>query len=135
MALGLRAAGLLAMRTGRYSAEEHLRVLATMALLGMPLRTSVDAAAAFDAMQSDKKKRKGKLRFVLPRAIGDVEYGVEVPDRQVRARARANPADARISGINASVRPRVVDVFVAIRSSRFDLPLTYDAGDLALHDR
>jgi primosomal protein N' (replication factor Y) len=28
--------------------------------------------------------------------------------------------------------PRVVDVFVAIRSSRFDLPLTYDAGSLDL---
>lgn len=28
--------------------------------------------------------------------------------------------------------PRVVDVLVAIRSSRFDLPLTYDAGDLDL---
>lgn len=31
------------------------------------------------------------------------------------------------------MRPRVVDVFVAIRSSRFDLPLTYDARDLVLH--
>ena len=85
VALGLRAAGLLAMRTGSFSEEEHLRVLATMALLGMPLSTSVDADAAFAAMQSDKKKRNGKLRFVLPRAIGDVEYGVEVPDRLVKA--------------------------------------------------
>ncbi len=85
VALGLRAAGLLAMRTGRYSEEEHLRVLATMALLGMPLSTSVDADEAFAAMQSDKKKRDGKLRFVLPRAIGDVEYGIEVPDRAVKA--------------------------------------------------
>lgn len=85
VALGLRAAGLLAMRTGRYSEEEHLRVLATMALLGMPLSTSVDADDAFAAMQSDKKKRNGKLRFVLPHAIGDVEYGVEAPDRLVKA--------------------------------------------------
>jgi 3-dehydroquinate synthetase len=61
-----------------------LRVLATLALLGMPLHTTVDADAAFAAMQSDKKKRAGKLRFVLPRAIGDVEYGVEVSERQVR---------------------------------------------------
>ena len=85
VALGLRAAGLLAMRTGRYSEEEHLRVLATMALLGMPLSTSVDAGDAFAAMQSDKKKRAGKLRFVLPRAIGDVEYGVEAPERLVKS--------------------------------------------------
>jgi 3-dehydroquinate synthase len=85
VALGLRAAGLLALRTGRFSEEEHLRVLATIALLGMPLSTSVDPAAAFAAMQSDKKKRNGKLRFVLPRSVGDVEYGVEVHDRVVKA--------------------------------------------------
>jgi 3-dehydroquinate synthase len=84
VALGLRAAGLLALHTGRYSEEEHYRVLATIALLGMPLRTSVGVDAALGAMQSDKKKRGGKLRFVLPRAIGDVEYGVQVPERTVR---------------------------------------------------
>lgn len=85
VALGLRAAGLLAMRTGRFSEEEHLRVLATMALLGMPLRTTMPADAVFEAMQSDKKRRESKLRFVLPRAIGDVEYGVVVPERHVKA--------------------------------------------------
>lgn len=85
VALGLRAAGILAIKTGRFSEEEHLRVLATMALLGMPLSTSVSAADAFEAMKSDKKRRGGKLRFVVPRAIGDVEYGVEVPDRVVKA--------------------------------------------------
>ncbi|HTU68809.1 MAG TPA: 3-dehydroquinate synthase family protein [Candidatus Baltobacteraceae bacterium] len=85
VALGLRAAGLLAMRTGRFSEEEHLRILATMALLGMPLSTSVGVEATLAAMASDKKKRGGKLRFVLPRAIGDVEYGIEVPERTVRS--------------------------------------------------
>jgi 3-dehydroquinate synthase len=95
VALGLRAAGILALRTGRYSEEEHLRVLGTIALLGMPLRTSVDAESALRAMASDKKKRAGKLRFVLPRAIGDVEYGVEVADPTVRtvlAQLRRSPA-------------------------------------------
>jgi 3-dehydroquinate synthase len=83
VALGLRAAGLLAMRTRRFSGHEHLRVLALLALLRLPMRTSVPAQAAFEAMQSDKKKRAGKLRFVLPRAIGDVEYGVECAPRTV----------------------------------------------------
>jgi 3-dehydroquinate synthetase len=84
VALGLRAAGLLALRTGRFSEGEHFRVLGTTALLGMPLRTSIGVDAALAAMRSDKKKRAGKLRFVLPRTIGDVEYGVEVPERTVR---------------------------------------------------
>lgn len=85
VALGLRAAGLLALRSGRYSENEHLRVLGTMALLGMPLYTRMPSDAVFEAMLSDKKRRDRKLRFVLPRAIGDVEYGVTVPERLVKA--------------------------------------------------
>lgn len=83
VALGLRAAGLLARRLGRFPEREHLRVLTLLALLKMPLRTSVEPGDALAAMMHDKKRRKGKLRFVLPRAIGDVEYGVEAPRRDV----------------------------------------------------
>jgi 3-dehydroquinate synthetase len=85
VAIGLRGAGLLALRTGRFSEREHLRVLALLALFGMPLRTTVAPAAVFEAMRTDKKRRGGRLRFVLPRALGDVEYGVECGDRDVRA--------------------------------------------------
>jgi 3-dehydroquinate synthase len=85
VALGLRAAGLLALRTGRFSEREHLRVLTLLTLFGMPMRTSVDAEAIWEAMRNDKKRRNGRLRFVLPRAIGDVEYGVECSDRSVRS--------------------------------------------------
>ncbi len=84
VAIGLRAAGLLAMRTGRFSQDEHLRVLALLALFKMPLRFQLSPQAVFDAMQADKKKRSGKLRFVLPQAIGDVEYGIEAAERHVR---------------------------------------------------
>jgi 3-dehydroquinate synthetase len=85
VALGLRGAGLLALRTGRFSRDEHLRVLALLALLGMPLRTSLAPATVFRAMQSDKKRRDGRLRFVVPRALGEVERGVECDDRTVRS--------------------------------------------------
>ena len=85
VSIGLRAAGLLALRTGRFSRDEHLRVLALLALLKLPMATSESPAGVFPAMQSDKKKRGGVLRFVLPRAIGDVEYGVVARDGQVRA--------------------------------------------------
>jgi 3-dehydroquinate synthase len=85
VAIGLRAAGLLALRTGRFSREEHLRVITLLALLRMPLWTRESPASMFAAMSADKKKRNGRLRFVLPRAIGDVEYGIGVPERSVRA--------------------------------------------------
>jgi 3-dehydroquinate synthetase len=85
VAVGLRAAGLLALRSGRFSEREHLRVLALLTLLGLPLQTALEPDAIFTAMASDKKKRGGRLRFVLPRGLGDVEYGVECDPRTVRA--------------------------------------------------
>ncbi len=97
VALGLRAAGLLALRTKRFSGHEHLRVLALLALLRLPMKTSLAPDAVFDAMQSDKKKRDGRLRFVLPREIGDVEFGVECSPAKVLgvlASMRLAPKDA-----------------------------------------
>ena len=85
VALGLRAAGLLALRTGRFSKAEHFRVLALLALLGMPLRTTVPAQDIAEAMVLDKKKRAGILRFVLPRAIGEVDFGVRVSHKHLLA--------------------------------------------------
>ncbi len=84
VALGLRAAGLLALRSGRFSEREHLRVLALLALLRLPLQAELQPRAVLAAMRSDKKRRAGTLRFVLPRAIGDVEYGVRCDDRSIR---------------------------------------------------
>lgn len=98
VAVGLRGAGLLALRTGRFSEAEHLRVLTLLALAGLPLRTDLPADELLRAMRTDKKKRAGKLRFVLPRAIGDVEYGVACDPRSVRgvlARLREPPGSAR----------------------------------------
>jgi len=85
VAIGLRAAGLLALRTGRFSHEEQLRVLALLALLKLPMRARLPADRIYDAMRFDKKRRDGDVRFVLPRAIGDVEYGVQVKARDVKA--------------------------------------------------
>jgi 3-dehydroquinate synthetase len=51
--------------------------------LKMPVRTSIDPDRILEAMAYDKKRRAGKLRFVLPRSIGRVEYGIEVPERRV----------------------------------------------------
>jgi len=100
VSMGLRAAGLLALRTGRFSGDEHLRVLALLALLRLPIvspETDIDALVM--AMENDKKTRAGALRFVLPQAIGDVEFGVTVPARTVRsvlARTCTSPGVAEL---------------------------------------
>lgn len=83
--LGLRGAGLLALRSGRFSRAEHLRVLTVLTLLRLPLQMRLDPDSVLNAMRSDKKRRSGHLRFVLPRAIGDVEYGIEASTRSLRA--------------------------------------------------
>ncbi len=85
VAVGLRAAGLLALQTGRFSREEHLRVLTLLTLLRLPLQTGLQPEDVLTAMRHDKKRRGGRLRFVLPRAIGDVEYGVEASALSARA--------------------------------------------------
>lgn len=85
VSIGLRAAGLLALRTGRFSREDHMRVLTLLALLRMPVWTRETPTAVFAAMGADKKKRDGRLRFVLPREIGEVEYGITAADRTVKA--------------------------------------------------
>jgi 3-dehydroquinate synthase len=85
VSIGLRAAGLLALRTGRFSRDEHLRVLTLLTLLKLPTCTRRSPAGMLAAMSTDKKKREGRLRFVVPRAIGDVEYGVEAGDATVKA--------------------------------------------------
>ncbi len=98
VAVGLRGAGLLALRTGRFTEAEHLRVLTVLALLGLPLCTQLDADDILASMRSDKKRRGGRLRFVLPRAIGDVEYGVQCSQPSVRAvldRLREEPESFR----------------------------------------
>jgi 3-dehydroquinate synthetase len=101
VALGLRAAGLLALQTGRFSEAEQLRVLALLTLLRLPLTTSLEPDAIVAAMRHDKKTRLGRQRFVLPRAIGDVEYGVECASASVRAvlrRLREPPETFRARG-------------------------------------
>ncbi|HTV73596.1 MAG TPA: 3-dehydroquinate synthase [Candidatus Acidoferrales bacterium] len=86
IAMGLRGAGLLALRTGRFSPEEHLRVLSLLSLLRLPLIAPFsEVDPIIEAMAADKKTRNGTLRFVLPRTIGDVEYGITVPGRTLRA--------------------------------------------------
>jgi 3-dehydroquinate synthase len=100
VSVGLRAAGLLALRTGRFSGAEHLRVLSLLTLLRLPMvAPEADVAELVAAMGRDKKTRLGTLRFVLPRAIGDVEYGVEVNARALRtvlARMQDEPGAAEL---------------------------------------
>ncbi|HME81038.1 MAG TPA: 3-dehydroquinate synthase family protein [Candidatus Eremiobacteraceae bacterium] len=89
VAIGLRGAGLTALRTGRFSRREHARVLHGLALAGLPVHDGkLDLAAVMRALATDKKRGENGIRFVLPKHIGRVEIDVAVPEKLVRAVVR-----------------------------------------------
>lgn len=84
VAIGLRAAGLLALRHDRFSREEHARLLRLLERLGLPLTVAgLEREQILLGMRADKKARAGHLRFVLPRALGAVDFGIVVDEATV----------------------------------------------------
>jgi 3-dehydroquinate synthase len=74
VAAGMVAECRLAQRLGWIGADVTDRVARLLEQLGLPIETpALDPALLLQAMRRDKKNRGGKLRFVLPRAIGSVE--------------------------------------------------------------
>ena len=89
VAIGLVAASYLATELGVADDEVLARVETLLTRLGLPTRLPDHPAMTVDAlmaaMGSDKKRRDGRLRFVLPRAIGDVTVVDDVPAELVSA--------------------------------------------------
>ena len=62
------------------------RIEAVIDRVGLPTRyANLETDAIVQLMRSDKKKQLGRLKFALPRAIGEVVIGVDVKDELVRA--------------------------------------------------
>ena len=71
--LGMLAVGRLATALGLWSAEEEQRQRGLIAAAGLPVEfPSLDPEAVLACLQGDKKVRDGRVRFVLPTAIGQV---------------------------------------------------------------
>jgi 3-dehydroquinate synthase len=88
VAIGMTDAAELAVRLGRIprgTADRQRRLLEAM---GLPVRLPAGVTAPPDVlleiMARDKKARGGKLRYVLPSRIGDVELVEDVPMAVVR---------------------------------------------------
>jgi 3-dehydroquinate synthase len=94
--LGMLAAGALSRHLGLWSAQEESRQRALIAAAGLPLTwPPLDPEAVLECLQGDKKVRQGKVRFVLPTAIGQVEIRDDIDAaliRQVLAELTANAA-------------------------------------------
>jgi 3-dehydroquinate synthase len=78
VAWGMMAATLLAVALKMLPEHETERIMSLTASVGpLPPWPNVPTARLIAAMQSDKKTRAGRLRFVLPERIGKVLCGVE----------------------------------------------------------
>mgnify|MGYP000097144434 CR=1 FL=1 len=81
--LGMRAVATIATPRG---ADGDLadRLDAVLADLGFQMTHAFDGSAVRDAMASDKKRRAGRQRWILPMAVGQVEEVDDVTDAELR---------------------------------------------------
>ena len=81
VSIGMAAASRLAQDLGRLEESTADQIQGLLERCGLPTRSpAIPAGKVLAAMRSDKKAAGGAPRFVLPRAIGVVEIGVEVPE-------------------------------------------------------
>ncbi len=90
VSIGMTAAANLAVDLGRISATDEQRQTRLLKSVGLPTRlparltSSMTEDAILGCMRLDKKTVGGKLRFVLPDRIGQVELVEGVPEERVR---------------------------------------------------
>jgi 3-dehydroquinate synthase len=85
VAWGMMGATLLAVAAGRLDFEDAVRILHLAARVGpLPPVDGVRGDRIVEIIRGDKKSREGHAQWVLPRKIGVVERGIEVPDAVVR---------------------------------------------------
>jgi 3-dehydroquinate synthase len=84
VAIGLAAEARLAERMGLAEAGLADEIGACLRGAGLPVRApGLDGEAVRTLMNSDKKKAGGKLKFALPRRVGEVVWGIEVNERDL----------------------------------------------------
>ena len=85
VAIGMVAAGEIALAMGLWHAADQQRQRAVIAAAGLPHDwPSLDVGAVIACLQGDKKVRDGRVRFVLPNAIGSVEIRSDVAESTIR---------------------------------------------------
>ncbi len=84
--IGMVAAARIAAELDQADSSLADRIEALLAAWELPIRCPpFDADAIWGAMAYDKKRRGRSLRWVLPRAVGQVEIAEDVPPRVVRS--------------------------------------------------
>jgi 3-dehydroquinate synthase len=92
VAAGMILACRLAVSLGRFPAEEAARVARVLGALGLAVELGgADRGRLFELMFRDKKARAGRLRLVLPAAVGRAELVEDAPESAVRRCLEESP--------------------------------------------
>jgi len=74
VAIGMVAAGEIALAMGLWSQEDQRRQIALIRAAGLPIQLpALNGEEVMRCLQGDKKVKQGRIRFVLPSAIGAVQ--------------------------------------------------------------
>ncbi|HAG83796.1 MAG TPA: 3-dehydroquinate synthase [Cyanobacteria bacterium UBA12227] len=86
VAIGMVAAGEIAVKLQMWQSDEAKRQNALIEKTGLPTKLpgGLDIDAILDTLQTDKKVKEGKVRFVLPTKIGVVTITDQVPSDVIR---------------------------------------------------
>jgi 3-dehydroquinate synthase len=86
VAIGMVAAGQIAVELGMWQKEETERQNALIQKAGLPtqLPSGLDIEAIVESLQLDKKVKAGQVRFILPTQIGAVTITDQVPSDTIR---------------------------------------------------
>ena len=80
IAWGMLAATLFGLATGRLRENEATRMMRLIASVGpVPSLAGIRAAQLRPILAGDKKARGGRVLWVLPRRLGKVEWGIDLP--------------------------------------------------------
>jgi shikimate kinase/3-dehydroquinate synthase len=86
VSIGLAAAARLSARLGWCDPAIVSQIEGVLCRLGLPITYQGPTAdQVWEAMATDKKRRGSRLRFVLPRAIGDIVVSDQVPQAEALA--------------------------------------------------
>ena len=84
VACGMILAGELALKVGLFSIQSQARQISLIRQISFPAKYRFSSSEILAFMKRDKKVRNGKLRFVLPIRIGQVQVVENVPEIRVR---------------------------------------------------
>jgi 3-dehydroquinate synthase len=79
VAVGMVAAALISYRMGVLPGLDTTSIISLIEKAGLPIKTkNLDTVKIMQALQHDKKKSNGQIRFILPKCLGEVFIQNEV---------------------------------------------------------